>query len=320
MNDVLLIGDVGGTNARLAVAYPDQPGYHSETTLACADFDTPELALRHYLDDNAIKVPAMICLAVAGPVVDGRVSFTNSQWQVDQARLAQAFGTDKTTLVNDFEAAAIGLPLLSSGQLRQIGDAGLPAVDSARCLAIMGPGTGLGAAALLRHGESWQPLVTEAGHAGFSPTSPLQSDINKLLLDRFGRVSTERLVSGPGIENIYAALAKFRENREATLRAEDIFEQVGFDALAKEAVNVFFEVFGAVAGDFVLNTGAYDGVFLAGGVAQRYGEWLASSRFREAFEDKGRLARRLKATPTAVVLHPNPGLLGASVVARQMLI
>ena len=201
-----LIGDIGGTNARFALADAIL-GYRDAEILQCADFDSSITAIRHYLDSVDAPAPEVICLAAAGPVVDGRVSFTNNHWVLDVAELANDFGIDDIILINDFEAIAWSIPALAAEDCMTIG---LPAPRSLDgpdfSVAVAGPGTGLGAVGLKKHGGQLIPIPGEGSHSGFAPENQVQIEILKALRERFSRVSFERLVSGPGIENLYWAL------------------------------------------------------------------------------------------------------------------
>jgi glucokinase len=222
-------------------------------------------------------------------------------------------------LLNDFEAIACSLAELQPSDLEVIGLPSAPDLAGASfTVGVVGPGTGLGAAALLKRGDRFYPLVTEGGHVGFAPENGLQRAVWEVLGDRFGRVSDERLVSGSGLENIYTALSEIHDISTPVLAAAEIFAHTDDNSLAREAVNLFFEVMGQVAGNFALSTGAFDGIFIAGGIAKRYPELLAGSAFRSGFENKGRHRHIMEKVPTLLITHQQPGLLGASVAARGL--
>jgi glucokinase len=317
----LLIGDIGGTNARFAMANPARAEFSDAMTLSCADFPSADDAIRHYLDKLSSVAPDVICLAAAGPVVDGAVQITNNHWELNAADIAAGFGTDKVQLLNDFEAIAISIPQLEPNDTAIIGGPDRqPQLDGDFTIATVGPGTGLGAAGLIRRGQAVMPIVGEGGHVGFSPETPLQVEILNELNSRFDRVSIERLVSGPGIENIYRALTSIRGEQRLQLTAQEIFEK-GIDvtdSCTSESIQVFFELLGQVAGDFALTFGAMDGVYLAGGIAKRYPKLLRESEFRNAFNNKGRYRELMEKIPTMLVTHDEPGLLGAAGRALEM--
>jgi len=317
----LLVGDIGGTNARFALADAGGAGFSNELILACDDYPTAEQGIDEYLQRSGCGSPDVICLAVAGPVVDGVVRFTNNHWVVASNVLAARFPSASLQLLNDFEAIAYSLPLLGEDDIAGIGPA-LPAAEKKResTFAVLGPGTGLGAGGLLKRATGIYPVVGEGGHLGFAPESTMQFKVLEQLRGRFERVSNERLVSGPGLENIYWALGRIRGQSGPDIKAAEIFSRVlaREDALAAEAVEMFFEVLGQVAGNLALALGAFDGVYLAGGIVKRYPDLLKSGAFRSGFENKGRHRALMQRVPTCLILHPQPGLLGASYCAREL--
>lgn len=316
---ILLIGDIGGTNARFALADPERPGFHDAATFNCADFPSADDAIRQYLDDLSAATPEAICLAIAGPVVQGKVQVTNNHWTLDTAAIGDDFGIDSVRLLNDFEAVAYSVPHLKDGDLESIGLPEKRPLPVDFNVAIVGPGTGLGAAGLYRRGQMLIPIVGEGGHVGFAPKSQVQVEILGALRSKFDRVSVERLVSGSGIENIYWALTLIHGEQRTPLSAQEIFAHggEGGDPRANEATHLFFEVLGQVAGDMALVLGAKDGVFLAGGIAKRYPQLLQNSRFRNAFDNKGRHRAFMEHIPTLLITDGEPGLLGAAYCALE---
>lgn len=317
----LLIGDIGGTNARFALADKEASGYSQEQVLKCSDFVTASDAIKHYLDTIGAPTPSTVCLAAAGPIVDQEVQFTNNSWTMSAGDLRQVFDSDSVQLLNDFEAIAYSVPLLSREHLHQIGvPTGKTLTGENFTIGVVGPGTGLGTAGLRKFGDHLIPIVSEAGHIGFAPETQVQLDLQKAVRGRFDRVSAERLVSGPGLENLYWAFCRIYGEQRRALSAAEIFSESsdGDDHIASEAVDTFFEILGQVAGDFALALGASDGIFIAGGIARRYPERLASSRFRSGFEGKGRHRTIMESIPTQLIMHEHPGLLGAAYCAREL--
>ena len=309
----LLIGDIGGTNARFALATPDRPGYHSVLELRCEDFATADDAISHYLDTINADSPDAVCLAAAGPIVDDTVKITNNHWDISAAETREDFGIENVRLLNDFTAIAYSIPLLTETEVRSIvrhDHDWLPKGNFS--VAILGPGTGLGVAGLCRRDETVVPITGEGGHVGFAPETEQQLEILKVLRNQFDRVSAERLIAGSGLENIYLALRSIRRESGPQLSAAQIFAQREPGNLAAEAVDVFFELLGQVAGDVALTLGAVDGVYIAGGIAKRYPDLLEESRFRSAFEGKGRRRALMERTPTRLITYDQPGLLGAA--------
>lgn len=318
----LLIGDIGGTNARLALANSDEPGFDRAVTLQCDDFESANRAIQHYLDEVGAESPDVICLAAAGPVVNKRVRFTNNHWIIDAAELSREFAIDRVRLMNDFEAIASAMPFIRAEELLPIGlPVPQPLDDDNFTIGVVGPGTGLGAVGLKRIPGHYIPIPGEASHGGFAPETSVQLQVLEVLRERFDRVSTERLVSGPGLENIYWALTQIHREPRIHLSPADIFSAAigNTEPMAVEAVQMFYEILGQFAGDFALTIGAFDGIFVGGGIAQRYPELMASSLFRTGFERKGRYRAQLERVPTQLIMHKQPGLLGAACVALTML-
>lgn len=317
----LLIADIGGTNARFALADPHAPGFTAEQTLQCADYLSVEAAIRYYLDEVDAEAPDVICLAAAGPVVDRHIKVTNNHWALDVDDLSEAFATDHVRLMNDFEAIAWSIPVLAEADCIPVGlpdPAPLPAGNFS--VAVVGPGTGLGAVGLRRQDGMLIPIAGEASHGGFAPETRVQLDVLVALREEFDRISSERLVSGAGLENLYWALGQIHHAKLPKLSAGEIFAaaQASSNEHASEAVGLFFEVLGQFAGDYALAIGANDGVYIAGGIVRRYPELFANSRFRSGFESKGRHRAIMERIPTRLIMHPQPGLLGASYVAREL--
>lgn len=321
VNPCLLIGDIGGTNARFALVDPDRPGFSNELILACGDYETAEQGVADYLERSGCGKPGVICLAAAGPVVDGRVRFSNNHWVIDNRRLLEVFEPDSVKLLNDFEAIAYAIPMLDESDVSNIGVVSSDTGEKRELtFGVLGPGTGLGEGGLLVREEGVFPIVGEGSHAGFAPETTMQFKVLEQLRQRFDRVSSERLISGPGLENIYWALGRVHEVSTGDITAAEIFSRVlaKEDPIALEATQLFFEALGQVAGNVVLSLGAFDGVFLAGGIVKRYPDMLSTSSFRSGFENKGRHRSLMEKVPTRLILHPQPGLLGASYCVREL--
>jgi glucokinase len=320
-HDCLLIGDIGGTNARFALADRASPAFSEVRTLQCDDYESADVAIKHYLDSVGAASPRVICLAAAGPIIDKRVCFTNNHWEIAADDLGAEFSIEGVRLLNDFEAIAYSVPFLSADDCMPIGLPEPGPLDAEHYMVgVIGPGTGLGAVGLRKHGDILLPIAGEAGHGGFAPETQVQIDILRALRERYDRVSSERLVSGPGLENIYWALMRIHGEKRAHLSPAEIFKVAidNSDPLAAEAVQMFFEVFGQVAGDLALTLGAEDGIFIAGGISKRYPDLLRNSGFRHGFENKGRHRSLMERVPTQLILHDQPGLLGAAYCALQL--
>lgn len=316
-----LIGDIGGTNARFALACSDRAGFEQPLTLQCADFSSSVAAMKHYLREAGVPGPDAVCLAAAGPVIDGSIKVTNNHWNLSADELRRDLGVDRVKLLNDFEAVAWSIPEIGDEFLEAVGQVSqknLPEGDFN--IAIIGPGTGLGVSGLLRRDGHLIPIVGEGGHIGFAPASKVQIEVLEMLREQFERVFTERLLSGNGIENIYRALHALRGDKGQPLSASGIFAaaEKGSDPVAAEATQLFFEVLGQAAGDTALAFGAVDGVYIAGGIVKRYPEMLRISSFRNAFESKGCYRSMMERIPTKLITYDEPGLLGAAHCAREL--
>ena len=316
-----LVGDVGGTNARFAIAEVSggKIALRDARVLAAADYETSEAALAAYLKGLTGKGPKpdYAVVAAAGPVNRGAVVFTNNtRWKVSERERVKAGGLKGARVINDFTAQALALDHLTSKSLKRIG----PKLTAARIgtAVIMGPGTGFGAAARVFDGTASATLTGEGGHSGWAAAEPVEIEILKILTARFGRCSVERTLSGPGLLNIYQALAQL-EDRPAELTEPAAVTKAALagEPLARTALSRFCAILGSVAGEFALFFGGTRGVYIAGGIAPDIFDFLAASDFRKRFEDKGRMSDYLKPIPTHVVVEPHAALIGsASVLAN----
>ena len=315
MTAAKIIADIGGTNARFALANDKGTGFEKCITFACEDYETIELAIDEYIRQTDIEHVDAICIAAAGPIQNQTVKFTNNTWFIDSSELAKYLGAKSAWLLNDYEAISYSLPALDDSDLINIGNIQPAAATSnAHCYGVIGPGTGLGVGALCVQNDRPQPLITEGGHVGFAPESDEQIEVLALLRRNFERVSIERLLSGPGIENIYQALAQLQRFHPHARKAADIGTLAisGECNLCVQTMDLFFEVLGQAAGDLALTLGANQGIYIAGGICQRYPEIMRNSRFRAGFEAKGGHRRVVELIPTYLIMNNNPGLLGAA--------
>ena len=316
----LLIGDLGGTHARFARAATGGVSYTDEMTLPCSAYESAGSAIDDYLVRTGGWQPQALCLAVAAPVERGTARFLNSDWQLDAASLEVRFPGADIRLVNDFQAMAHAIPFLRTRDVRAIGPmhSNLPGKDDFT-IGVIGPGTGLGVGGLLRIGGRDHALSSEGGHLGFAPENTLQMKVLEQLRGQFGRVSNERLLSGPGIESIYRAVQAIRKQSAAAGRADEIMARArsGEDDAAIETEKLFFEILGQVAGNLALTLGARDGIFLAGGILPLHQDRLEMGPFRAGFENKGRHRSLMERIPTWLITHPDPGLLGAACLVRS---
>jgi len=316
----LLLADIGGTHARFALGYRDRVGYSAVATLHTGDYGGIGDAIDAYLAGAGMERPEAICVAAAGPLRDDGIHLTNGHWVIAEDDLTRLYGTSQVRLVNDFEAVAHAIPFLAEAEVIGVGSSA-PRLDARAdfTIGIIGPGTGLGAAGLLRRDGRLVPLPGEAGHTGFAPQTPEQFEVLAVLREAFQPVTIEHLLSGPGILNLAGALARLHGAPLPANTAAELFAaSAAGDTLAADTVRVFFEVLGQVAGDFALLLGARDGIYIAGGIVPRYPALLAASEFRNAFDHKGVYRELMAHIPTALVVHPDPGLLGASAIACEL--
>ncbi len=321
--NAVLVADIGGTNARFALAElgsatPLDPASIDEYPVS--EFASLADAAAHYLQQRGASAHSGV-FAVAGRVDDDEARITNHPWVISRSRTAAQLGFDDLQLINDFVAQAMSISLLGEQDVVQVGGAGWQQAPAGapRNYCVLGPGTGLGVGGLVvRDGRNY-PLATEGGHASFAPASPEQIRILEILSAQFGRVSNERLVCGPGLVNIHRALSEIAGTDPGQLQPADVSARAAAgDVVAERAVEVFLEVFGAVAGDAVLVQGAWDGVFLTGGLVPRLLQQLQHSGFRQRFESKGRFSATMSQIPSMAIIHPCPGLLGAAAYALDM--
>jgi glucokinase len=307
-----LLGDVGGTHARWAWV----PAAHGEPTRVqthrCADHPSAIESARRYLADQGLPPPRAIGLGIATALDGDAVRLTNHPWSFSLEALRQALGAGRCVAVNDFTALALSLPLLRDADLRWLG--GNSAVPGAP-LAVLGPGTGLGVSGLVPDGRGGHAaLAGEGGHVTLAAADDHDAALIAALRHRWGHVSAERVLSGPGLEQLYQATCTLRGAAARALGPADIARsaQVADDPHCVEAVQRFSGFLGNVAGNLALTLGARGGVYVGGGVVPRLGTAFDVVRFRERFESKGRFASYLRGIPTWLIVAQHPALLGAS--------
>jgi glucokinase len=318
MNDHLarprLLADVGGTNARFALETAPLR-FEAVAVLACADYPSMKAAIAAYLAGVAARHPGPIlhaAIAIANPVEGDKVCMTNHHWSFSTAEMREQLGLETLVVVNDFTALAMALPHLAPGQCVQVGGG----VGQAGCaIGLVGPGTGLGVSGLVPAGGRWVALASEGGHASFAPGDEFEDDIVRQLRARFGHVSAERLLSGPGIEMIYTCLT----GKE--LAASDITHRAANGSCADcvRSIDVFCGALGSVAGNVALTLGATGGVYIGGGIVPRLGALFERSPFRARFEAKGRLSAYVARIPTYLITEQYPAFLGASAILAEHL-
>lgn len=312
----IAVADVGGTHARFALAGIDggQVVSLSEpVTLKTTEHGSFQLAWQEFGRRPGVELPNELAIAFAGPVGGEVLKLTNNPWVIRPALIKERLGVDRYTIVNDFGAVAYAVATLDDGDFQHLGGPERSLPDRG-VISIVGPGTGLGVAALLRKGDDdYEVIETEGGHIDFAPLDVLEDRILVELRRSFRRVSIERIASGRGLWNVYEALGAieglnltFHDDKELWAAA-----LAGSDSLANAALDRVCLTLGAVAGDIALAQGAV-AVVIAGGVGLRLADHLPRSGFRDRFIAKGRFERRMDEMPVKLITHPQPGLIGAA--------
>jgi glucokinase len=309
------VADVGGTNARFALAEIDSGRVVSlgePETLKTAEYASFQTAWEEFGRRKGIDLPNELAIAFAGPVGGEVLKLTNNPWVIRPALIHERLGVDRYTIVNDFGAVAYAVATLPDGDFRHLCGPDRP-LSPEGVISIIGPGTGLGVAALLRKPDHYEVIESEGGHVDFAPLDALEDKILVQLRRHFRRVSIERIASGQGLWNLYEALGAI-EGRDLTFHNDKELWPAALDAtdsLAVAALDRLCLSLGAVAGDMALAQGA-NGVVIAGGVGLRLADYLPRSGFRDRFIAKGRFERRMDEMPVKLITHPQPGLYGAA--------
>jgi glucokinase len=322
--DRVLAGDIGGTNARLRLYDVSGQVIEDETTLPSGHYPSLQALIAPYLQGLGVRVRAAV-FGIAGPVVDGVSRVTNLPWVVDEKELARELGIDAVRIVNDLAAVAMGCTHVSPDK-RVVLVPGAP--PKAANMAVISAGTGLGEALLIWDGERHIPCSTEGGHADFAPRTPIEIELLQYLLKAHHRISYERIVSGPGIGNLY----DFFVRRSGATEPEPVLRELengdrnaaitrlGLSGQSKPAANaldLFAEVYGAEAGNLVLKGLGIGGLFLCG----RIGADIIPARkdiFLAAMRDKGRVSPLIERVPVTIVLDSRVGLVGAGHLAARL--
>jgi glucokinase len=309
MSERLLVGDIGGTNSRFAIAGGGRiiTGMTVPTPGSSQGFRD---AIAKFLAAIPVEQrPSKAVFAVAGPVAGDVIVLTNQNWSVSTKELAESLGLTHLDVINDFAAVSFAVPHLASDEYAQIGG-GVAEPDGP--IGVIGPGTGLGMSSIVRHRGRWIHLPGEGGHATMPAVTDEEADVLRVMRRRWQHVSAERALSGPGLVNLYQALCALGGREPAALGAAEIgaAASAGTDELCVRAFAMFCAMLGTVAGDLALTIGATGGVYIAGGILRRYRAELAASGFRSRFEQKGRLSTYLRPIPTFLILHEAPTLHG----------
>lgn len=314
MKEIVAV-DIGGTHARFAIAKVDEGRVvelGEATTLKCAEHASLALAWEAFGREIGKPIPREAGIAVACPITGDILKMTNNPWIIQPSQLGSRLGLDDFTLVNDFGAIGHAVAQVGPEHMQHLcgPDTHLPTEGT---VSIVGPGTGLGVANLLRRDGQYFVIETEGGHMDFSPLDAVEDRILAALRDRFRRVSVERIVSGPGLTNLYEVIGELQDRPVSLKDNRTLWTMAmeGTDTIASAALERFCLSLGAVAGDIALAHGAH-GVVIAGGLGQRLAHIIPHSGFAERFVAKGRFENMMSEMPVKIITHPQPGLYGAA--------
>ncbi|MGD8567799.1 MAG: glucokinase [Gammaproteobacteria bacterium] len=325
----VLAGDIGGTKTILRLA-DYQDGSFSvlvEERYESRSYEQFDAVLQAFFDtcgDKARSIDAA-CVGVAGPIDQHTARVTNLPWQLDSTALADSFAIDRFSLINDFQAIGYGIEQLGAQDLVTLQE-GNSVAQATR--AVIGAGTGVGHAMLTWCNDAYQVLPCEAGHAGFAPANEEQTELLRFLLRKFDIMSVERVLSGPGIKNIFDFVADQMPNQLSAALKNDLtgddptpvivdYALQQKDPVAQKSLDIFVDIYGSAAGNLALTTLATGGVYIAGGVAPRIVDKLQDGAFIEAFNNKSKMKDLLTAMPVKVITNPKVGLIGAAVYAAR---
>lgn len=314
---LVLVGDIGATNARFALFRPESGMTAARVFASQAHTDIAD-AIAAYLAEEAPSArPTVGVLAIAAAVVGDRVRMSNHPWAFSIEDLRTRLGLDALHVINDFAANALSIPELDKGDVLQVGPGA--GADGAP-IGVIGPGTGLGVSALLTDGARVIPIQSEGGHVTMPAITARETAVLDLMRRRYDHVSAERILSGPGLVNLYETLCELEGVPSASFTPAQITDaRIGEeDPRARAATAMFCAMLGTIAGNLALTLGARGGIYIAGGIVPKLGQTFLESEFRARFQEKGRFSSYLKDIPTYVVIRPVPALLGAARFLRQL--
>ncbi len=305
-----LVADVGGTNTRIALFDPAVGQLLAIQRYQNRDFSGLDAVLARWLDECSAARPREACIAVAAPPAGDTATMSNCSWSFRGSELAARFGWERVRLINDFQANAFALPWLQTGDWHEI----QPGISVYPRLATLGPGTGLGGAVLDTSAEPHRATACEPGHMALAPQGSLELELWRVLMRQHSRIYTELLVSGPGLQRLYQALALVQDLVAEPLQGATISARAlaATDSLCTATLHQFCALLGTVSADFVLATGAFGGLYLAGGILPSFPDFLQQSEFQQRFTDRGPMHGHLTQMPVRLITHMQPGLLGAA--------
>jgi len=318
----LVTVDIGGTHARFAlaeIADGKVVSFSEPVTMKTAEHASFQTAWEAFGDMIDEAIPQAVAIAIAGPINAEVIKFTNNPWIIRPALIKEKLKVEAYTLVNDFEAVGHAVAQAGPEHFVHLCGPDQP-LEATGTISIIGPGTGLGVAHVLRTGDGYHVQATEGGHIDFAPLDSIEDAILARLRKRYRRVSAERVVSGPGLVDIYETLASIEGRAIQQLDDKQLWSlgTSGEDSLAAAAVDRFCLSLGSIAGDIALAQGGFAGVVIAGGLGLRIKDTLLRSGFAERFRAKGRFEGLMAGLPVKLITHPQPGLFGAAAAfARQ---
>ena len=307
-----MVGDIGGTNARFALVAPGKSELMSIKTLQCTKFETVQEAIKSYLSSiNDVEIVSA-CIASAGTTHLDIFKPANNDWVINKSNVSSALNDIQVNWINDFSAQALATTTLKSNDVIVINKG---AVQPERVRLVIGPGTGLGTCGLINSSNGWVPLPAQGGHSDFAPNSSLEIEIWTLLQKQFGHVAVERILSGPGIVNLYKALCQINEKEVLFNSPSEITSaaiKVNPDSISKETLHLFCRIFGSVTGSIALSTGCLGGIYITSDLVRNFLDFFIDSDFLKSFEDKGRLKYYMTDIPIFISKKENMGLIGST--------
>lgn len=303
-----LIADIGGTNARFALA--DEHGVYEQKTLPCERYPTIVEAVKTYVDGLGAN-PKRAAFAIAGPVNGDYFKMLNHNWEFSIEETRKALGFDEFYVMNDFKAVALGVPHLESRDIERIGNNAT--AEPHAPIGIIGPGTGLGVASLFWANGHYHAVPGEGGHVTIAARTQREFDLFRTLRYKYHHISAERVCSGKGLVNLYNAIGILDGHETLPERTAEQISEAGINktcSVCEEALDKMMGFLGNVAGNLAVTLGAKGGVYIAGGIPAKLGEYFFNSRFRADFEAKGRYNAYLKPIPTYLITHPNIAFVG----------
>ena len=305
-----LVGDIGATNARFALVAPGSSDIENIQSLKCEDFDNIQSAISFYISSFLELDIVSACFATAGTVHLDVFKLANNHWTINKSDVAKTLNGVTIKWINDFTAQAFATTTLTDGEVITL-NKGIVKPEKLRL--VIGPGTGLGVCGLIMSPSGWLPIAGEGGHSDFAPNTSIEYEILTLLAKKFGHVAVERILSGPGIMNLYEALCQINgKDRIYTTPSEITAAAVnaGADPIADETIQMFCKIFGSVAGSMALTVGALGGVYITSDLVRNFLDLFIESDFQKSFESKGRLQSVLEDIPVYLSKKKNMGLIG----------